>query len=81
MYERVNIAKEHLQSMPLHEEDDDITVEAKLCFWEDGASSVLELEDDGYYGSDFTRMIVLLSIIDRDYKCYDNISTILSFQI
>ena len=76
MYERVNIVKEHLQSMPMHEEDDDVMVEAKLCFWEDRASSVLELEDDGYYGSDFTRMIILLSIIDRDYKCYDEIESV-----
>ena len=76
MYERVRLAKEHLQSMPLHEEDDDVMVEAKLCFWGDGASSVLELEDDGYYGSDFTRMIVLLSIIDRDYKCFDEVESV-----
>ena len=76
MYERVNMVNEHLQSMPLHEEDDDVMIEAKLCFWEDGTSSVLELEDDGYYGSDFTRMIVLLSIIDRDYKCYDEVESV-----
>lgn len=76
MYERVRLVKEQLQSMPLHKEDDDVMVEAKLCFWEDRASSVLELEDDGYYGSDFIRMIVLLSIIDRDYKCYDEIESV-----
>ena len=44
--------------------------------WEDGASSVLEIEDDAYYGSDFTRMIVLLAIVDRDYKCYDEIGQV-----
>ena len=44
--------------------------------WGDGASSVLEIEDDAYYGSDFTRMIVLLAIVDRDYKCYDEIGQV-----
>ena len=62
-----------IKTMPLLEKDDDVDVEAKLKFWEDGASSVLEIEDDAYYGSDFRRMIVLLAIVDRDYKCYDEI--------
>lgn len=73
MYERARMVNELIKTMPLHEKDDDVEAEAKLRFWEDGASSVLELEDDGYYGSDFSRMIVLLAIIDRDYKCYDEI--------
>ena len=73
MYERARMVNELIKTMPLHKKDDDVDVEAKLKFWEDGASSVLELEDDGYYGSDFSRMIVLLAIIDRDYKFYDEI--------
>ena len=73
MYERARMVNELIKTMPLHEKDDDVELEAKLRFWEDGASSVLELEDDGYYGSDFSRMIVLLAIVDRDYKCYDEI--------
>ena len=35
-----------MSTMPLHEKDDDVEVEAKLRFWEDGAPSVLEIEDD-----------------------------------
>lgn len=73
MYERARMVNELVKTMPLHEKDDDVELEARLRFWEDGASSVLEIEDDGYYGSDFLRMIVLLAIIDRDYKCYDEI--------
>ena len=73
MYERARMVNELIKTMPLHKKDDDVELEAKLRFWEDGASSVLELEDDGYYGSDFSRMIVLLAIVDRDYKCYDEI--------
>ncbi len=76
MYERARMVNELIKTMPLHEKDDDVEVEAKLKFWEDGASSVLEIEDDAYYGSDFTRMIVLLAIVDRDYKCYDEIGQV-----
>ena len=76
MYERARMVNELIKTMPLHEKDDDVDVEAKLKFWEDGASSILEIEDDAYYGSDFTRMIVLLAIIDRDYKCYDEIGQV-----
>ena len=65
-----------MSTMPLHEKDDDVEVEAKLRFWEDGAPSVLEIEDDEFYGSDFTRMIVLLSLIDNDYRSYDEIERV-----
>ena len=76
MYERARMVNELIQTMPLHEKDDDVEVEAKLRFWEDGAPSVLEIEDDEFYGSDFTRMIVLLSLIDSDYKSYDEIERV-----
>ena len=59
MYERARMVNDLIKTMPLHEKDDDVEVEAKLKFWEDGAPSVLEIEDDEFYGSDFTRMIVL----------------------
>ena len=76
MYERARMVNELIKTMPLHEKDDDVEVEAKLRFWEDGAPSVLEREDDEVYGSDFTRMIVLLSLIDSDYKSYDEIERV-----
>ena len=76
MYERARMVNQLIKTIPLYENDDDVDVEAKLKFWEDGASSVLEIEDDAYYGSDFTRMIVLLAIVDRDYKCYDEIGQV-----
>ena len=76
MYERARMVNEFIETMPLHEKDDDVMVEAKLRFWEDGASSVLEIEEDEFYNSDFTRMIVLLSIIDSDYKSYDEIERV-----
>lgn len=76
MYERTRMVNELIKSMPVHEKDDDIKVEAMLRFMEDGEPSVLKIEDDAYYGSDFTRMIILLSIIDSDYKCYDEIEQI-----
>ena len=76
MYERARMVNELIKIMPLHEKDDDVEVEAKLKFGEDGAPSVLEIEDDEFYGSDFTRMIVLRSIIDSDYKSYDKIERV-----
>lgn len=76
MYERTRMVNELIKSMPVHKKDDDIKVEAMLRFMEDGEPSVLKIEDDAYYGSDFTRMIILLSIIDSDYKCYDEIEQI-----
>ena len=76
MYERARMVNDLIETMPLHEKDDDVEVEAKLRFWEDGAPSVLEIEDDEFYGSDFTRMIVLLSLIDSDYKSYDEIERV-----
>ena len=76
MYERARMVNKLIKTMPLHEKDDDVEVEAKLRFWEDGAPSVLEIEDDEFYGSDFTRMIVLLSLIDTDYRSYDEIERV-----
>lgn len=76
MYERARMVNDLIKTMPLHEKDDDVEVEAKLKFWEDGAPSVLEIEDDDFYGSDFTRMIVLRSIIGSDYRSYDEIERV-----
>ena len=76
IYERARMVNKLIKTMPLHEKDDDVEVEAKLRFWEDGAPSVLEIEDDEFYGSDFTRMIVLLSLIDNDYRSYDEIERV-----
>ena len=76
MYERARMVNDLIKTMPLHEKDDDVEVEAKLKFWEDGAPSVLEIEDDDFYGSDFTRMILLRSIIDSDYRSYDEIERV-----
>ena len=76
MYERARMVNELIKTMSLHKKDDDVEVEAKLKFWEDGAPSVLEIEDDDFYGSDFTRMIVLRSIIDSDYRSYDEIERV-----
>ena len=76
MYERARMVNKLIKTMPLHEKDDEVEVEANLRFWEDGAPSVLEIEDDEFYGSDFTRMIVLLSLIDNDYRSYDEIERV-----
>ena len=49
--------------------DDDVTIEGRLRFvvddWEEG-SSVLGMEEDTLYGSDFVRMMDILSILAGD---------------
>ena len=40
--------------------DDDYKVEGELCYSFNGEKSILKLEDDTYYGSDFTYMIDLV---------------------
>lgn len=73
MYERTRMLNDLIKAMPLHEKDDDVMIEANLKFWEDGAISVLELEDDGFYGSDFARMIEILAMVDSDHIHLSNI--------
>ena len=47
-------------SMPAYDQDDDFIVEGKLVPEFDLPGSVLRLEDDNYYGSDFIRMAAIL---------------------
>ena len=67
---------ELIKTMPLHEKDDDVVVQANLKFWDDGAMSVLELEDDAFYCSDFARMIELLAMVDYKYTHLDYVHQI-----
>ena len=76
MYERTRMLNDFIKTMPLHEKDDDLTVEANLRFWDEGAASVLELEDDDFYGSDFARMIELLSMVYSEYTHWDYVRNI-----
>jgi hypothetical protein len=76
MYERTRMLNEFIRNMPIHEKDDDVVVEANLKFWDDGAMSVLELEDDAFYCSDFARMIELLAMVDYKYTHLDYVHQI-----
>lgn len=72
-----NMARKVL-STPREELDDDLTVEGKLVPEFDLTSSVLRLEDDAYYGSDFARMAAILQETEEyqpgmaDVRCYLN---------
>lgn len=63
-------------SIPREDLDDDITIEGKLIPEFDLPSSVLRLEDDSYYGSDFVRMAAILQETEKyepgmaDVRCY-----------
>lgn len=48
------------------EKDDDLTVEGCLRYWGDTAQDVLHLEDDEYYRSDFTKMIIVNAMLQQE---------------
>ena len=50
--------------------DDDVEIEGRLRFVFNGPESVLQLENDAYYGSDFRSMIAVLNHLgDSDIEC------------
>ena len=53
--------------MPSDEKDDSISVEGTLKFMGDTAQDILHLEDDAFYGSDFKRMILILSFLETEH--------------
>lgn len=59
-YERTAKLLRKVLSTPAEDLDDDYTVEGKLVPEFDLPASVLRLEDDNYYGSDFIRMAAIL---------------------
>lgn len=77
-YKRTASLARKALSMPREELDDDLTVEGKLVPEFDLTSSVLRLEDDAYYGSDFVRMAAILQETEEfqpgiaDVRCYLN---------
>ena len=77
-YKRTASLARQILSAPREELDDDLTVEGKLVPEFDLPSSVLRLEDDSYYGSDFVRMAAILQETEEyqpgmaDVHCYLN---------
>ena len=75
-YKRTSSLARQILSVPREELDDDLTVEGKLVPEFDLTSSVLRLEDDAYYGSDFVRMAAILQETEEyqpgmaDVRCY-----------
>ena len=49
------------------DKDDCISVEGTLKFTGDTAQDILQLEDDTFYGSDFKRMILILSFLETEH--------------
>lgn len=75
-YKRTASLARKVLSIPREELDDDLTVEGKLIPEFDLPYSVLRLEDDNYYGSDFVRMAAILQETEEyqpgmaDVRCY-----------
>ena len=74
MYERAKMAQDLMLTMPIHAKDDDIWVESKLRFWDDDPVSTLD--DDSYYGSDFSHIIPLIATMDSELLKRDDIEYI-----
>ncbi len=75
-YKRTASLARKVLPIPREELDDDLTVEGKLIPEFDLPYSVLRLEDDNYYGSDFVRMAAILQETEEyqpgmaDVRCY-----------
>ena len=54
--------------MPSDDKDDCISVEGSLKYLGDTEQDVLQLEDDAFYGSDFKRMILILSFLENEHR-------------
>ena len=68
LFERTAKMYHAVLDMPQDERDDDISVEGTLRYVGDMARDILQLEDDAFYGSDFKRMILILSYLETEYR-------------
>ena len=76
LFERVNKLHDDLSSIMTQKDfDDDYNLEGTLRFCFNGEESVLKLEDDERYGSDFMLMIKLISDVTYG-RCEENIEDI-----
>lgn len=65
MYTRTGKVFRHVLARPMGMDLDDVEVTGTLSYWGDDEDDVLCLEDDGFYGSDFRRMIPVVAHMDR----------------
>lgn len=68
MFARTRKLYRNLLDIPMDSKDDDLTVEGSLRYWGDTAQDILHLEDDEFYGSDFTRMIIINAWLQKYAK-------------
>ena len=66
MFERTGKMFRYMLDMPREDRGEEIEVEGSLNYWEDG--DVLQTPDDSFYGSDFKRMIPIISEFDSECK-------------
>ena len=66
MFERTGRMYRYMLDMPREDRGEEIEVEGSLRYWEDG--DVLQTPDDAFYGSDFGRMIPIISGFDSECR-------------
>lgn len=68
MFHRTANFYRHLLTMTVEEKDDDIEVSGTLNYSCDGKGDILRLEDDGFYASDFQRIIPIIEFIEEEHR-------------
>ena len=67
-----NLYRAMHQSLKDETFDDDCEIEGRLLFSHNGSESVLVLEEDMFYSSDFNRIIKLIdTLLDKKRACRD----------
>lgn len=65
MYKEADIVYRHVQEHPFGLKLDGLEIEGKLSCYVD-EDNVISLDDDGFYGSEFARIIPLIAYLERD---------------
>ncbi len=75
MFSRTGKMYRKMLDITPEKEDDELTVEGCLRYWGDSEGNILKLEDDEFYGSRFTELIIINAILQEDKMGDDEIMT------
>lgn len=67
LFDRTAKVYRGILDMPGDDGDDDLSVEGELLYMGESSKDILQLEDDAFYGSDFRKMILILSYLETEF--------------